>query len=414
MTSTVKHAAVACLLLAMPAFRASAALSEPYHAWRSGPVQWIMTSEEQKAWKVLGSDEEAIRFIDLFWVRRDPTPGTPRNTYKEEFTSRVQLSDSMFGESRKRGSLSDRGRVYIVLGHPTVGMEEAGGSGRHHDPDDFLSTRGTYLTRQSHTPGQNRLRGGRSAWTWDRADAMKKFGLPKVEVVFTEEAGTGKVIRDPHRPDFVAAAPIAIRRAIVSPDLAEVPAWALQGGLEEKVIIAETVIPPAPPPAQTAAAQTAGPSTAGVTPAAAPGAIPAPPLAPAAGARLSRLTFIRGVFAVHAELKDDPFTKMTSVATFQVDEDLGWVARYCSGSEDEPTLSYGLRLTGQSRGEVIDRAAPPDQLVPDRIKAVSGCYLMRGVIPLEGMRAGDYQLELTVQDPATSENLVIAQRFEIR
>jgi hypothetical protein len=51
--------------------------------------------------------------------------------------------------------------------------------------------------------------------------------------------------------------------------------------------------------------------------------------------------------------------------------------------------------------------------VPDRIKAVPGCYLMRGMIPLEGMTAGTYALELSIEDPVSKASHVLKQDFAI-
>jgi GWxTD domain-containing protein len=364
-----------CLLLAI-ALDASAALSPQYREWREGPVRWIMSPDEEKAWKKLSSDDEASRFIDLFWVRRDPTRETPRNEYKDEFTARVKLADAQFSEQRKKGSMTDRGRVFIVLGNPTMGGLELASNTMHQLGTNAAGNSGD----------GNRMRGSKDIWMWTKDDAAK-FDMPQIEVVFVSDPGTGKVQRDPRRPDFMSAAPAAIRKAIVNPDLTEVPEWAPKGGLDPKFII----ITEAPPTATAAAS-----------------AAVIDPNAPA-----TRLTLLRDVYSINPELKADPFAKLTPVAAFKAMDDLGWVARYCSGSDDEPTVRYSLRLTGTAGNEVIDRVAPIDELVPDRIKAAPGCYLMRGAIPLEGMTAGSYALELSVEDPVTKANHVLKQDFVI-
>ena len=53
---------------------AVAAVSPEYKNWNRGPEQWLMTREDQKAWKKIDNDADAIAFINLFWARRDPTP----------------------------------------------------------------------------------------------------------------------------------------------------------------------------------------------------------------------------------------------------------------------------------------------------------------------------------------------------
>ncbi|HYI10745.1 MAG TPA: GWxTD domain-containing protein [Thermoanaerobaculia bacterium] len=363
---------------------ASAALSPKYTEWREGPVQWIMSAEEMKAWKALKTDDEASRFIDLFWVRRDPTKETRRNEYRDEFMARVKASDATLVEPRKKGSMTDRGRVYIVLGDPTTGGMELASNTRHQLGGSAAGNSGD----------GNRMRGSRSVWMWTSADAQK-FDMPQIEVVFIEEAGTGKVQRDPHRPDFMRAGPNAIRKAIVNPELKEVPEWALQGGLEPKTVIITTEVP----------VSTAAPAVEGT----------ADPAAVAAGgpSPASKLTLLKDIWSINPELKANPFTKVAALTAFKPEDDLGWIAQYCSGSDDEPTVRYGLRLTGTAGNEVIDRVAPPDELVPDRIKAAPGCYLMRGMIPLEGMTPGAYALELSVEDPVTKASHALKQDFTI-
>ena len=55
---------------------AFAALSSEMQEWGKGPVSLYMSKEETAKWKTLKTDAEAKMFVDLFWARRDPTPGT--------------------------------------------------------------------------------------------------------------------------------------------------------------------------------------------------------------------------------------------------------------------------------------------------------------------------------------------------
>src|SRR5437763_804636 len=96
-----------------------AQLSKDYNDFGNGPAQWIMTNEEKAQWKTIKTDADAKAFVDLFWARRDPTPGTPRNEFKESFDQRVAYADEHFAANRTRGSMTDPGRVLIVLGPPT-------------------------------------------------------------------------------------------------------------------------------------------------------------------------------------------------------------------------------------------------------------------------------------------------------
>ena len=55
-----------------------------YKRWLEEDAGWIITNEERAAFKVLSTDEEKDLFIEQFWARRDPTPDTLENEFKEE------------------------------------------------------------------------------------------------------------------------------------------------------------------------------------------------------------------------------------------------------------------------------------------------------------------------------------------
>jgi GWxTD domain-containing protein len=113
-------------------------LSKTYKKWLDEDVRWIITDEEQKAFKLLSNDEERDQFIEAFWQRRDPTPDTVENEFKEEHYRRMAYANEHFAAGIP-GWKSDRGRIYIMYGpadeiesHPSGGsyerpMEEGGG-----------------------------------------------------------------------------------------------------------------------------------------------------------------------------------------------------------------------------------------------------------------------------------------------
>lgn len=388
----IQKVALCLALITLLASSASAAVSKKYQEWRNGPAQWIFTKEEQRAWKKVKSDEEASRFIDLFWARRDPTPGTPANEARGEHNGRVKDADQRFSERGKRGAMTDRGRTLIVLGYPTsmgFNAKYATHQGLGADP----------LTGD----GGGRLRGSRDVWMWERDDA-RKFDLPKVEVVFVEDPGSGKISRDPFRSDFVAAEAAALKSQIVTPNLTEVPAWAPTGGLEPKItVVTVTSVPTQQVPAN-------APKTEVV-------AVPPPviePDAPMGPRGVSQLTLVREVYEIDSETKTNPFETLQSVEVFKPNEELGWATQVCTGKDEEdPTVRFTLRLTGTAEGEVIDRAAPPDEIIPDRIRALGGCYMLRGSVPLEGMSPGSYELEVAVYDPDTRQDHLVRKAFRI-
>src|SRR5438552_2222135 len=113
-------------------------LTKQYKKWLDEDVVWIISDEERAAFKQLSNDEERDNFIEAFWQRRDPTPDTEENEYKEEHYQRIAYANEHFPAGIP-GWKTDRGRIYIVFGkadevdsHPSGGtyerpMEEGGG-----------------------------------------------------------------------------------------------------------------------------------------------------------------------------------------------------------------------------------------------------------------------------------------------
>src|SRR5258706_15487453 len=111
----------------LPLFLLAAALTlaagppdykSPGKDWGKGPVKWIMTTDEEKAWKGLRTDEERATFVKAFWEKRDPTPGTPENEYEDIFWKKAESADKQFTTQADVGFRSDMGRVFLLLGPP--------------------------------------------------------------------------------------------------------------------------------------------------------------------------------------------------------------------------------------------------------------------------------------------------------
>src|SRR5271166_1086015 len=114
-------------------------LDTPYKTWLNEDVVYIISPAERTAFLRLETNEEREQFIEQFWLRRDPTPDTVENDFKEEHYRRIAYANEHFA-SGKPGWMTDRGRIYIIWGkpdeidaHPTGGtydrpIEEGGGS----------------------------------------------------------------------------------------------------------------------------------------------------------------------------------------------------------------------------------------------------------------------------------------------
>lgn len=361
--------ALGVLVLCLLAVPAMSALAPQFQEWGAGPAQWIMTADEQRTWKKVATDADAGSFIDLFWVRRDPSPGTAVNEFRNEFESRVAYSDQTFGEKRRRGAMTDRGRVYVVLG-PSRSMTTAIGQT---SAQTGAADAGTDATG-------GRQMGHRYIWLWEGAEA-RKFDLGRVEVVFVEDPITHRVQRDPRRPDFGRAGPKAIQKAIVNPNLTAVPDWAAFGGLEPKARVTGTEnldfeIPAPSVPVPAPAPVDEGPAVAS----SAPG--------------VSRLTLLpRG--SIDARSSTDPFAGQTDT-TFKTGHDLPWAVQFCSAKAEVPSLKYSLLIAGPLDGQSKEQRTKDRDAKLERMTAQPGCYVMQGTVPASKLAAGRYKLTVLI------------------
>lgn len=82
----------------------------------------IMTGPEKDIFNHLPDYESREQFIEEFWLKRDPDPGTEENEFEEEFFRRIDYANQRFREGIP-GWKTPRGRIYIYLGPPDRVMQ---------------------------------------------------------------------------------------------------------------------------------------------------------------------------------------------------------------------------------------------------------------------------------------------------
>jgi GWxTD domain-containing protein len=126
---------VGTLRCAGPAFLAFATLvlstagpagarKDSLREWLDGPVHYIIDTDEIKEFKAQKTDKDRAAFIERFWRRRDPTPNTIVNEYRQLFWNRVRDANEKFLDSSKLGWQTDRGKIYILYGQPDEVKED--------------------------------------------------------------------------------------------------------------------------------------------------------------------------------------------------------------------------------------------------------------------------------------------------
>jgi GWxTD domain-containing protein len=110
-------------------------LETPYRKWLNEDVAYIITDEERSAFKRLATDEEREQFIEQFWLRRDPTPDTVENEFKEEHYRRIAYANEHYA-SGIPGWKTDRGRIYITYGPPDENESHPSGGTYERPPEE--------------------------------------------------------------------------------------------------------------------------------------------------------------------------------------------------------------------------------------------------------------------------------------
>ena len=87
--------------------------------WAEGPARYILTAEQREDFSRLPDSVARAEYIAQFWKAHDPKTETAINEAREEFERRVAFADAHFAQDEKRGSTTDRGMVFVLLGPPT-------------------------------------------------------------------------------------------------------------------------------------------------------------------------------------------------------------------------------------------------------------------------------------------------------
>ena len=162
--------------------------------WDEDPAGFLMTKDDVKEWKQVTSEAQAKAFVDLFWAKRNPDPAQPFNPFKAQFDSRVRFADDNFSSEGKRGALSDRGRVLLVMGPPHLVENRA--------PTD------TVQGMENQSFGTDEVQGNAVLWMYDPSRLPPEFKIKGTRLLFTfyeERVGTNIFVLDRSHRDATMA-----------------------------------------------------------------------------------------------------------------------------------------------------------------------------------------------------------------
>jgi GWxTD domain-containing protein len=150
----------------------------------------IISEDEVRAFQTLTTDEEREHFIEQFWRRRDPTPDTSDNEYRNEYFRRIALANERFGTADQPGWRTDRGRVLIKFG-------ESDELERHPSGQAYIRTDGGTTIRRVTLPFES--------WRYRFIEGIGQ----NVILEFVDVDGTGdfRLIQDPAEKDVLIKIP---------------------------------------------------------------------------------------------------------------------------------------------------------------------------------------------------------------
>jgi GWxTD domain-containing protein len=146
--------------------------------WASGPVQWILTADEKASWSGLSDPNARLAFVEGFWKTRALLPGAAGRTYRQEFERRVAFSDAYLAhDEEKRGSLTDRGMVFVLLGPPTRAARRTLRPEGHEDEENEAEAIHTKVASGG-SAATGRISGPATSLTWAADRGPENRTLP--------------------------------------------------------------------------------------------------------------------------------------------------------------------------------------------------------------------------------------------
>ena len=192
----------------------SMVLSQELEDWASSPEAYFLTQEERAEWKSLDSGAARDRFKERYWLKRDPTPDTEKNEFRDTVLARIKTADARFPIAKTSGSRTKRGMVFILFGTPARVQDSP--------PRAPEPPRAPQAGVIGSPPGASEAPESTSAWLYDRERTPRLLealgNRPSLEITFVIDPNRRR--DDIQNPGLVAEyREVLARKSIVNPDL---------------------------------------------------------------------------------------------------------------------------------------------------------------------------------------------------
>jgi GWxTD domain-containing protein len=143
-------------------------------------IRYIVTPQEERIFREMPPEDRA-EFVADFWKRRDPTPETEVNEFRDQYYSRLAVADKAFRVGIP-GWKTDRGRIFMMLGSPMDVIKKSMGE---HTTE--LSKRGRDLSTDTLEEGARTER-PTEIWVYNQ---YPDFFSGPLRLVFVDNDSTG-------------------------------------------------------------------------------------------------------------------------------------------------------------------------------------------------------------------------------
>jgi GWxTD domain-containing protein len=219
--------------------------------WGDSPEAYFLTTQERIEWSQISGEQQAQAFINNYWARHG-------EAFHHEVLTRVAAADKYFPLGERRGSETERGRVFIVLGAP-----DRQKSDRNDNVASAMSERGNMNSIEQRAFG-------RATWVYKPDRLPKDLGVAELSVTFQIDVNRGyDTIENPgliepylkRAEDFMVArfkppagTPVpptpteikaAVAASLVPPDDA---VWAAENALNGAILTGDSYVSPTDKP----------------------------------------------------------------------------------------------------------------------------------------------------------------------
>jgi GWxTD domain-containing protein len=158
---------IATLLLAVSAFGADDPLK-----WNKTPEAYYMTAAEKAEWKNVSSPEQAQKFIDDYRRKRG-------EQFLKDIRTLVDKADKQFKLDKTAGSLTQKGRVFMILGTPNTSRTNR----------QVADTRSGEAMMGGNALENQAIIG--TEWVYERDRLPQELGLSQLKVDFVYDSRRG-------------------------------------------------------------------------------------------------------------------------------------------------------------------------------------------------------------------------------